>query len=482
MPSSLRRFSTLALALAALAACSNTETLGNRAEAGSTLGNRDAPFIKPGDGGTSDVAPSPFCRAITQACASNAECCSGICDPQSATCVASINTCTATGGACLTSTECCSMSCTAGRCSAATCVADGQACVDSAACCGGNCSGGICQPLNTACSTAGNPCSANTQCCSQLCQAGVCKLGSSFCIQNGDVCSDSSTCCSGDCQKAAGSTLGTCAPPPSGSTYCSDGVDGTVCGDCNNCCSRLCAPYGPTGVKVCQPASGCRVNGDLCRKDSDCCGAAGTGLPGDGNVTCEIDPGKALGICRNPRSCNPQGNVCHYKDYACSVSSARNDCCACISGKECCQLDFLGVPRCNALTTCIPGGGICSSAMDCCNQMPCIPDGTGLLRCYLPPSSIIDGGVPSTCVPSDGPCTINADCCVGVVCIAPQGSTQGICGLPTPPPAKPGQDAGTVDASAPTCAAYGQQCKTSVDCCNAIPCTNGRCVTEFNIP
>ena len=30
------------------------------------------------------------------------------------------------------------------------------------------------------------------------------------------------------------------------------------------CCSRACAPWGPTGALVCQPASGCHVNGDLC--------------------------------------------------------------------------------------------------------------------------------------------------------------------------------------------------------------------------
>jgi hypothetical protein len=484
MPSSLHRFS---LVLAACAACSNTETVGFSRDA--TLGDsaaatgKDGPFVQWGDVASHDLAPSPFCKAITEACTSNSECCSGICDPASATCATSINQCTAGGGACLIPTECCSMSCTAGRCNTSQCVADGQACIDSAACCSGNCISGLCQPLNTACSTAGNPCSGNAQCCSQLCEAGVCKLGSSFCIQTGDACSDSNSCCSGDCYKVTGSQLGLCAAPPSGATYCSDGIDGTVCGDCNNCCSRLCAPYGPTGVKVCQPASGCRVNGDLCRKDSDCCGAPGTGLPGEGNVTCEIDPGKALGICRNPRSCNPQGNVCHYKNYTCSVSSARNDCCAAVGNSGVCQLDFMGVPRCNGLgTTCIPGGGICSSAMDCCNQMPCIPDGTGLLRCYLPPSTI-DGGVPSTCVPSGGPCTVNADCCAGVVCIAPQGSTQGICGLPpTTPPGRPGQDAGATDAAAPVCAEYGQQCTTSADCCSAIPCTRGRCITDFNIP
>jgi len=241
-------------------------------------------------------------------------------------------------------------------------------------------------------------------------------------------------------------------------------------------------------VKVCQPASGCRVNGDLCRRDSDCCGAAGTGLPGDGNVTCEIPDGKAVGICRNPRSCNPQGNVCHFKDYVCSVSSARNDCCAAVGNSGVCQLDFLGVPRCNGLgDTCIPTGGICASAMDCCNLAPCVPDANGILHCWSS-GPVVDGGVaPPPCIPSGGPCTTTADCCGGT-CILPVGSTQGICGDLQPPPVK--TDAGIPDGGATTaCVEYGQNCRSDADCCNRVPCTcqdlactQRRCIVPYVIP
>src|SRR5204863_8214543 len=118
-------------------------------------------------------------------------------------------------------------------------------------------------------------------------------------------------CCTGTWTKVAGATIGICGAGPTGSTNCNGrGVEGATCGVCNDCCSRLCAPYGPTGVRVCQPASGCRVDGDFCRKDSDCCGTAGTGLPGAGNVVCEIAAGASLGVCRNPVSCDPQGDVC----------------------------------------------------------------------------------------------------------------------------------------------------------------------------
>jgi hypothetical protein len=243
----------------------------------------------------------------------------------------------------------------------------------------------------------------------------------------------------------------------------------------------LCEPYAPTGVKVCQPASGCRIDGDLCRRDADCCGAAGTGLPGDGNVVCEIQAGKALGICRNPRGCSPQGNVCHYKGYSCSASSdsARNNCCDGVGNSGVCQLDTLGVPRCNGLgTTCRQGAETCSSAIDCCNRSPCVPDAKGVLRCFIPP--VIDGGPVKYCVPSGGSCSITADCCVGSMCIQPIGSTQGVCGNVLPPPSRP--DGGTPDGAistpdvpTPQCAAYGQICTSDGDCCNGIPCTDGRC-------
>jgi hypothetical protein len=485
MPRSNYLAATLAIAcaLACGIACSRSQPIGEYPNNGDgSIAGRDSvvPVSTGGTGAGADTAPTVFCKPFGQTCASGQDCCSGLCDPTSNTCAASINKCTTTGSACTTSTECCSLMCSAGRCSAGTCTSDNQACTDSASCCSGNCVGGACQALTLECKTAGNACTGNAQCCSKLCQDGVCKLGASFCIQTGDVCSDSSTCCSGDCKKGTG-TLGTCAAPPSGATYCADGVDGTVCGDCNNCCSRLCAPYGPTGVRVCQPASGCRVNGDLCRKDSDCCGAAGTGLPGDGNVVCDIEVGKLVGICRNPRSCNPQGNVCHYKDYTCSVSSARNDCCAAVGNSGVCQLDLFGVPRCNGLgTTCRQGGETCSSMMDCCNQMPCVSDAKGGLHCWGSPG--IDGGVPSKCVPSGGSCSVNADCCVGTTCIQPVGSTQGVCGIPVPPPSLR-NDAGPpvtpIDASAPGCAEYGQVCTTTADCCNGVACNGGRCLDQL---
>jgi hypothetical protein len=207
-------------------------------------------------------------------------------------------------------------------------------------------------------------------------------------------------------------------------------------------------------VKVCQPATGCHIDGDLCTKDTDCCGAAGSGLPGDGNVTCEIMPGFHVGICRNPTGCNPEGNVCHFMNYACSISSARNDCCGAPGNSGACQLDKLGVPRCHAIGACVSGGGTCAYDDDCCDNGHCVPGPGGSLVCQ------------TSCSMSSGACTVDADCCSGLHCYVATGATDGVCGAAPPPPA------GMPPVSAPSgCSYYGQACTQASDCCNGIPCT-----------
>jgi hypothetical protein len=98
------------------------------------------------------------------------------------------------------------------------------------------------------------------------------------------------------------------------------------------------------------------------------------------------------------------------------------------------------------------------------------------------------------CVGSGGSCTTSADCCPGLPCTVPPGSTRGTCGSPPsgdagqPPPgdaappvgdANPPDDAtiadAPVDGPKPPCAEYGQICTTSSDCCNGVPCVDGRC-------
>ena len=194
---------------------------------------------------------------------------------------------------------------------------------------------------------------------------------------------------------------------------------------------------------VCQPAEGCRIDGDLCRSDTDCCGAPGSGLPGDGNVRCVREqPNDPVGVCRNPTGCNPEGDICHFKDYnTCGNSSARNDCCDATGNSGVCKLDANGVPRCFGLGDgCQQVGDACSSSLDCCNGLPCVPDQTGALHCA------------ATCSPTSGPCTSSADCCPGGTCTFPAGSTQGTCSATT------------------TCSQSGQACSDAMPCCDMLAC------------
>jgi hypothetical protein len=443
-------------------------------------GNDDLSVNMNEDGGEEDMAVNvgdlaSSCKFLGEACAGAGECCSGDCDTTTHIC--SVGMCKAQGASCTSSNECCSLACTGGQCST-TCKADQTACGGDGECCSGACVGGSCQPLRLDCRTSGNPCTAindagtdagSGNCCSGLCENGTCSRNVSYCTQIGDVCFQGADCCTGICEKAAGATAGLCADLKS-SVSCV--FDGLKCNGCGDCCSRLCAPFAGSTVPVCQPASGCRVQGNLCHKDSDCCGGGlpDAGTPGAGTVECKlIDGAGGLGFCRSPtggggggNACNPEGNVCHFQNYACSISSAPANCCACISGKECCVLDKVGIPRCNAINpndggTCVPAGGNCAFSDNCCGGLPCVPHSTGQLKCGVG----TDGGM---CVPEGGPCTATADCCSGVTCIIPVGSLVGTCTNLTDPPMG---DMGP----APVCSEVGQSCAVNA-CCAGLECRN----------
>jgi hypothetical protein len=409
--------------------------------------------------------------------------------------------CLAAGVACTSADQCCSLDCTGGTCGASLCVPDGEACTTGGtACCSGGCAAGKCLSLHpppggggdggvtgdggdagggVTCKTLGNHCATNGDCCSTLCKGGTC-VNSSFCAQANDVCTVGTDCCSGVCNGASATIHGTCGAPPAGPANCTV-TDGMVCpmsevGVCGgSCCSRLCAPFAPTGVFICQPATGCHVVGDLCRGDSDCC---------DGQ--CTIDSGAKLGICRNVtaadggNACKPDGDVCKLQTASCNETA---DCC---SGHvtpgppdRACKPDRLGVPRC-APVDCVAAGTECASSASCCDGAPCVPNAAGKLTCSA-----------MKCIPTTGACTTSADCCPGGVCITEPGAVHGTCNpvtLPHPdggvPDASPVDGAADAKPDAPpppppdagACALYGQTCATNADCCDGVPCTNGFCI------
>jgi hypothetical protein len=52
----------------------------------------------------------------------------------------------------------------------------------------------------------------------------------------------------------------------------------------------------------------------------------------------------------------------------------------------------------------------------------------------------------------------------------------GPCGTGSSSGGSSGSSSGSTPDAGPSCALYGQQCTTSADCCNGIPCTMGRCL------
>ena len=395
------------------------------------------------------------CLEIGASCRARDACCEGVCIDD--ICVARTPACGAENEACLGPRDCCSSHCVGERC-AATCTDDDAACSANEDCCSGFCEADVCKSQNQICRTSGNSCEDDEECCSGLCLAGRCDINSSFCSQSGDICAGDDECCSGTCTLSDQGYLGSCAPAPSGPSFCNAGVAGALCDSCNDCCSRLCVPFGSLGTQVCQQAQGCRQTGELCRNDEECCGGdSAAALPGSGNVSCEKASGEDFGICRNAMSCSPEGNVCHIQDYACSVSAASNKCCAADGSEAECVLDAQGVPRCLGLgTACRAEDEPCAFDLDCC-QGRCLPNSAGELRCQDSEQCQSEGDF----------CTSTADCCPGTLCQRSREEAFGLCS----------------SVSAALCSLSGQACGGEYpDCCGQASCENGACLGVGELP
>jgi hypothetical protein len=413
------------------------------------------------------------CTTTGTACVDGADgCCTGFCDEITGQCARVPGTCLMANESCSLGPDCCSLACVDFKCSGDQCTSDNMSCDSDGECCSGVCTDDKCVPLNAACRTSGNTCGANAECCSGFCKDGLCNNAPSFCTIAGDACVTDGECCGGSCAIAEGATLGICQlVPSSGATGCA--TLGEVCGNgadydpatqelptCGGeCCSRACFPYGPSGVLICQPPSGCRPTGELCYEDSDCCGGPGQPDNDESNTKCNKLEGFTVGRCDNGNKCTPAGGICRLEEIQCNYNTA---CCAGNSvqpGGTCFQ-DALGIPRCG-LAMCAPGdpgcggqggcdpaavvGQTCASSADCCGN-PCIAlPGTETFQCA------------AACQMTGATCTTNTDCCSGLPCVIPAGATQGTCGTTT------------------GCADYGQACDANIMCCNGLPCSNGVC-------
>lgn len=478
------------------------------------------------DGSLGNDGASTACKMNGATCGGSAECCTANCNAGS--CAASVTTCKNPGVACTSPTECCTSSCiglvadagadggiVGGQCADRVCTSDNAACATNAECCGGVCGTGdagakTCTPLNNSCKTSGNACAASGDCCSQLCSAGLCVGQVSFCTQLGDVCSANEQCCTGVCTKGAGATLGTCATLSVPGVPSSCSVAGQSCGmaGCTStCCSRSCGSSFVANFTVCQPPSGCRPTGELCRGDGDCCGSQYNPDPirGDRNVRCQkANASDPYGRCGQGNGCRANGAVCKVPTVTTMCqASAENSCCSGTvqemnpSTYHFCQQDLLGIPRCTGAPDCstqtnpaLFAGRTCNSSVDCCNFFPCVPRSADPTQGFVCASA--------QCVATTGYCTTNGDCCRGNYCDIAQGASAGQCkstgggtstgdagadGGATDGGATDGGDAGR-DASTDgggggggACALYGQGCAATPDCCNGVTCIGGRCIT-----
>ncbi len=214
------------------------------------------------DGTGPRCQPLSGCRASDELCASDAECCSGVCE-QTAT------------------TE------------------DGRPirrCVINGSCFP---PGALCEPFTTG------------DCCPNGGGDSGCNLtrdGTRRCFGDDDACTAAGQACVADeeCCTFAFPAL-RCQPGPSGGSVCCLSAD-EPCALGDACCSGVCAP-GADGATRC--ASACVPDGGVCRSDAECCGC-GCDRRGASDGVCTSDPSRCGG-CTGPslgQPCDPGGEPC----------------------------------------------------------------------------------------------------------------------------------------------------------------------------
>jgi hypothetical protein len=232
--------------------------------------------------------------------------------------------------------------------------------------------------------------------------------------------------------------------------------DGGVAG---GCCSGLC-----TGGKCALGASFCIQPGDVCARDTDCCGGY-----------CAITTGATQGICMDV-STTGTGN-CTHDGVLC------NGCGSCCS-RNCGPWALTGVNVCQPGLGCKILNSLCTKDTDCCGGTA---DGTGEVTCNLATGGNLSIGVcaqnhgnqvpggickltggTNACsnAQSDCECVVSPKiaCCAYDTLGLPRCLGSGTC---------PAADGGTgiFSGTDPNCCRKpGDTCNTSAECCGLIPC------------
>jgi hypothetical protein len=214
----------------------------------------------------------------------------------------------------------------------------------------------------------------------------------------------------------------------------------------------LCVPDSQ-GLGFCDAIGGCRVQGEPCSTDLDCCSYY------DGTTT---HPGACAagsdGIprCQKTTPCLLDGEVCG------GLGTSAN-CCSAQGSNKNCWTTSAGVSRCFPQAACIPAGSNqeCSTPDQCCDHVCVLVPGVGY-RCQaacLPLSgqscAAMSCGAGLTCVNNvcvnSPPCSADSDCCGGALC-----------------------QNGNCVTSGQTCSPIGGKCGSNADCCQGI-CSGGYC-------
>ncbi len=375
-----------------------------------------------------------------EACADHVECCSGVC--LNGACTSNAN-CDGFGVACSSGATCCSGQCKDDGTGTFTCGTGlgaceplGAACTTAADCCSLGCQGGVC--VDQICASIGGACGADSDCCGNDC-AGTCQ-GGGACKPAGEDCTNGGdqSCCSRACVDLGGAMR--CAAAPmcrvegevcsDNDDCCNFSCDGGKCrtlGDCvmvgescntdSECCGFTCRDLGNTGVKSCQYLGGYRPAGELCREDTDCCNNPVNNGPG---VCMIFNQASGVGRCQNPGGCAPTGEVCGTSDGS---PSGSNQCCpqpVPPGAPDPCQQTPIGTYRC---FECYTMGQTCMDPTDCC-------------------SGTCTNGM-CTCVGDGQSCQTGEECCSGIC--APDGTGNLVC--------------------SPSCIPDGGTCTTNTDCC-----------------
>jgi hypothetical protein len=227
------------------------------------------------------------------------------------------------------------------------------------------------------------------------------------------------------------------------------------CGGVRSCCDTLCVPDSQ-GVGFCVSVGGCKVMGEICTTNLDCCSEYDlSGNPIAGAIACAAGPDGIL-RCQKTTSCLQNGEIC-------GGQGASSNCCAANGSDKHCYNTSAGVQRCSVQGACIPSGSAqeCATPDQCCSHVCVLVAGVGY-RCQsacLPESgqscAAMTCGAGLSCVngrcTNNPPCSADADCCNGDLC-----------------------QRGNCVPSGQTCVANGGACTSSAQCCYG-GCFGGYC-------